>query len=97
MEKYLGNIHTRDKNVVDTINEHSVDELTEPYIMDKQSAPLNESSQIFKSSLYELMHFDEQTSGLVMRCTSCFKRIRGNSCSTGNFFSHIKVSTYILQ
>jgi len=65
--------------------------------MEKQSAPLNESSHIFKSSLYELMHFDEQTSGLVMRCTTCFKCIRGNSRSTGNFISHIKVSIYLLQ
>jgi len=54
------------------------------------------SSYIFNSSLYELMKLDKKTNSLVMKCTTCFKCIKGNSHSTGNFISHIKVSAHIL-
>lgn len=54
------------------------------------------SSYLFNSSLYTVLKLDKQTNSVVMKCTTCFKCIKGNIHSTGNFISHIKVSTCIL-
>ncbi|CAI6357243.1 unnamed protein product [Macrosiphum euphorbiae] len=55
-----------------------------------QAQPLKETSYLFNSSLYNILKFDKQTNSLVMKCTTCFKCIKGNSHSTGNFISYIK-------
>ena len=66
---------------------------------DPGSTLINEketSSYLFNSSLYTVLKLDKQTNSVVMKCTACFKCIKGNSHSTGNFISYIKVSTCIL-
>lgn len=91
MDKYIRHDCSTNEDVEDT----TVDD-PDPDSMEI-SQPLKEtSSYLFNSSLYTILKFDKQTNSLVMKCTTCFKCIKGNSHSTGNFISHIKVSTRIL-
>lgn len=94
MDKYIP--YSSIRHARSTIKDTSMDD---PDFTEIQQPVLNEiesSSYLFNSSLYTVLKLYKQTNSVVMKCTTCFKCIKGNSHSTGNFISDIKVSTCIL-
>jgi len=49
---------------------------------------------LFDGQFYKVLQVDEKR--LTAKCQTCSKTIQGQINSTGNFLSHIKVSTYYL-
>jgi len=48
---------------------------------------------LFDGQFYKVLQVDEKR--LTAQCQTCSKTIQGQINSTGNFLSHIKVSTYL--
>lgn len=100
MDKYLFKLNNHNKcKIIEEENDPDDPEFNEmqnietPEVQPQQSLEDSQKSYLFNGQYFTIIQCDG--SKLIAKCKNCFKVIRGQKTSTGNFLSHLKVSHYL--